>query len=143
VEQSGVYNNMKMRIKKIGFAVFLGAIFAASQTVASGAAGLLQAVDTDHDGTVDLAEAKTAAAGVFDRLERDHDGTLDARELKGRISAGQLAAADPDNDGTLTKEEYLAVVEKLFKAANRDGDDTLDAKEFGSKAGRALQQLVK
>jgi hypothetical protein len=73
----------------------------------------------------------------------DRDGTLDARELKGRLSAKELAAADPDHDGTLTKDEYLAVVEQRFKAANRDADDTIDAKEFGSKAGRALQRLIK
>jgi Ca2+-binding EF-hand superfamily protein len=42
-----------------------------------------QQLDSDHDGTVDLNEAKAAAAAVFDRLDRDHDGTLDRRELRG------------------------------------------------------------
>src|ERR1700722_431865 len=76
------------------------------------AAGLLQTLDTDHDGTVDLDEAKAAASAVFDRLDRDHDGTLDLRESRGHLSAKDLAAADPDHDGTLSKDEYLAIVEK-------------------------------
>jgi hypothetical protein len=75
---------MKKYIKQIGLAGALGLALVASQTIAGQAAGLLQTVDTDHDGTIDLPEAKAAAAAVFDRLETDKDGTLDARELKGR-----------------------------------------------------------
>jgi Ca2+-binding EF-hand superfamily protein len=103
----------------------------------------IQLIDTDNDGTVDLAEAKKAASATFDRLERDHDGTLDARELAGRLTPKELAAADPDHDGTLTKDEYLAVVEQRFNAADPDHDGTLDAGEFKTKAGRALLRLLK
>ena len=81
----------------------------------SGRTKLMQMLDTDNDGTVDLAEAKKAASALFDRLERDKDGTLDKRELARRLSAKELAAADPDHDGTLTKDEYLAVVEQRFR----------------------------
>ena len=80
----------------------------------SGRMNLIRMLDTDNDGTVDLAEAKKAASALFDRLERDKDGTLDKRELARRLSAKELAAADPDHDGTLTKDEYLAVVEQRF-----------------------------
>ena len=103
----------------------------------------VQAMDTDNDGTVDLAEAKKAGSDLFDKLDRDHDGTLDKRELAGRLSAKEFAAADPDHDGTLTKEEYLAVVEQRFNAANSDSDGTLDAKELAAKAGRSLLRLLK
>jgi Ca2+-binding EF-hand superfamily protein len=102
----------------------------------------VKALDTDNDGTVDLAEAKKAASNVFDQLDRDHDGTLDKRELAGRLSAKEFAAADPDHDGTLTKDEYLAVVEQRFNAANKDGDGTLEAKEFSTRAGRSLLRLL-
>jgi hypothetical protein len=78
----------------------------------------IRMLDTDNDGTVDLAEAKKAASALFERLDPDRDGTLDKRELAGRLSAKELAAADPDHDGTLTKDEYLAVVEQRFNAAN-------------------------
>jgi Ca2+-binding EF-hand superfamily protein len=98
--------------------------------------------DTDHDGTVDLAEAKKAAADVFDKLDTDKDGTLDIKELKGRLSRKAFNAADPDKDKTLSKDEYLALVEQSFKAADRDHDGTLDAAEFRTPAGRALLRLL-
>jgi hypothetical protein len=102
-----------------------------------------QMLDTDNDGTVDLAEAKKAASALFDKLERDHDGTLDKRELARRLTPKELAAADPDHDGTLTKDEYLALVEQRFSAADPDHDGTLDAKELNTKAGQALLRLLK
>jgi Ca2+-binding EF-hand superfamily protein len=104
---------------------------------------LLKTLDPDHDGTVDLAEAKSAASKLFDKLDRDHDGTLDKRELRGRLNAKDLAAADPDNDGTLDKNEFLALVEKRFNAANPDNDGTIDAKELKTAAGRSLARLLK
>src|SRR5215831_29922 len=103
---------------------------------------LLKTLDPDHDGTVDLAEAKSAASKLFDKLDRDHDGTLDKRELRGRLNE-DFAAADPDNDGTLDKNEFLALVEKRFNAANPDNDGTLDAKELKTAAGRSLARLLK
>jgi len=103
----------------------------------------IQGLDTDNDGTVDLAEAKKAASALFDKLDHDHDGTLERRELAGRLTAKELAAADTDHDGTLTKDEYLAVVEQRFNAANADRDGTLDAKELTTKAGQKLMRLLK
>src|SRR6516225_7707854 len=80
--------------------------------------GLLQKLDPDKDGTVDLAEAKDAASKLFDKLDRDHDGTLD-------------------------KNEFLAIVEKRFKAADPDNEGTIDAKELKAAAGRSLTRLLK
>jgi Ca2+-binding EF-hand superfamily protein len=121
----------------------LGGLVGSSTALAKPARGPHAALDTDNDGTVDLAEAKKAAGAVFDRLEKDRDGTLDRKELRGRLSAKELKAADPDNDGTLTKDEYLAVVEQRFKAADPDNDGTLSAAELKSKAGRSLMRLLK
>jgi Ca2+-binding EF-hand superfamily protein len=123
----------------------VGTLLAAGMPVSakSGHVNAIGLLDTDHDGTVDLAEAKAAASALFDRLERDKDGTLDKHELSRRLSAKELAAADPDHDGTLTKDEYLALVEQRFKAADPDHDGTLDAKELNSSAGRALLRLLK
>lgn len=122
----------------------LGAtLFAASETFAAGKkADPIKLLDTDNDGTIDLAEAKKAASALFDKLDPDHDGTLDLKELKGRVTRKELKEADPDNDGTLTKDEYLALVEKRFKAADPDNDGTVSAKEFKTKAGRALLLLL-
>jgi hypothetical protein len=112
-------------------------------TAKSNNANLIKMLDTDNDGTVDLAEAKKAASALFDRLERDKDGTLDKKELAGRLSAKELAASDPDKDGTITKDEYLAVVEQRFSAADPDHDGTLDAKELYTSAGASLVRLMK
>jgi hypothetical protein len=57
---------------------------------------LLAGLDTDHDGTVSLDEAKKAAEVMFGKLDRDYDGTLTGRELRGRLSAREFAAADAD-----------------------------------------------
>jgi Ca2+-binding EF-hand superfamily protein len=104
---------------------------------------LMSNLDKDHDGTIDMNEAKGAAATLFDHLDRDRDGTLTRHELSGRLSVRELGAADPDHDRTLSKEEYLAAVEQRFKAADTDNDGTLTASELRSKAGRALMRLVR
>jgi Ca2+-binding EF-hand superfamily protein len=103
----------------------------------------LAGLDTDHDGTVSLDEAKKAAETVFNKLDRDRDGTLTARELRGRLSAREFTAADTDKDGTLSKDEYLAVIEQRFKAADTDNDGTLTRRELRSKAGRQLLLLLR
>ena len=103
---------------------------------------IMQQLDPDNDGTVDLNEAKRVASALFDRLDRDRDGTLDRRELGGRLSRAEFIAANPDKDGTLSKDEYLRVVERRFRAANPDNDGTLDEKELRSRAGRALLRLL-
>ena len=99
-------------------------------------------LDTDNDGTVDLAEAKKAGGALFDRLDTDKDGTLDIKELHGRLSRRDFAAADPDKDKTLTKDEYLAAVERRFRAADADHDGSVSEAEFRTSAGRALLQLL-
>lgn len=109
----------------------------------SGTERTLKMVDTDKDGTIDLAEARAAAGHVFDGAETDKDGTVDAKELKGRLSKKDLKAADTDSDGTLDRKEYRALVEQRFKAADPDSDGTLDAKELKTPAGRSLLQLLK
>jgi EF hand domain-containing protein len=131
--------NMSIRGKTILTTLAITLIGAAPASSQS----LLKTLDPDNDGTVDLAEAKSAASKLFDKLDRDHDGTLDRRELRGRLNAKDFAAADPDTDGTLDKNEFLALVEKRFKAADPDNDGTIDAKELKSAAGRSLVPLLK
>jgi hypothetical protein len=104
---------------------------------------LLAGLDTDHDATVSLDEAKKAAEVMFDKLDRDHDGTVTGRELRGRLSAREFAAADANKDGTISKDEYLAVVEQRFKAADADNDGTLTRRELRTKAGRQLLRLLR
>lgn len=128
-----------MRVNIIPAAIFALALAAAPAFGASA----LKALDTDHDGTLDLNEVKAGATKVFEKLDVDKDGTLDQNELRGRIARKDWAAADPDNDGTLTQEEYLAATESAFKRADTDGDGTLDKKELATPAGQAVLRLAR
>jgi hypothetical protein len=123
--------------------VSLAGLLAFGGSPVTAGSGLPSGLDTDADGSVDLAEAKRAAEALFDKLDHDRDGTLDAKELRRRLSKGDLTAADLDKDGTLSKDEYLALVEKRFQAADVDHDGTLTAKELRSTSGRALLKLLK
>ncbi len=99
--------------------------------------------DLDHDGTLSLAEAKSAAAYRFDKLDHDHDGTLSRKELAKRVGASEFRQANADSDDTLDKAEYLKLVEDQFKAADKDGEGTLDTAEMASPAGKMLMSLLK
>ena len=132
--------------RMLGIAILAAILGTASMGHTPSAAatrGALHALDTDNDGTIDLAEAKAAASKLFDKLDRDHDGTLDGRELRGHMVSKEFAAADRDRDGTVDKKEYLAFVEKSFKAADRDHDGTVDAKELSSLRGLLLLRLLR
>ena len=107
-----------------------------------GRAESFAAIDSDHDGTIDQAEADNAASAMFDRLDSDHDGTLSRQELGHRVSAAEFAAADTDKDGALTKDEYLALVKRRFGAADSDRDGTLTSAEFRTRAGAQLRSLL-
>src|SRR4051794_8996066 len=79
---------------------------AEAQMRSSAKTSLMKRLDTDNDGTLDLAEVKKAAAAKFRRLDGDKDGTLDKKEAKAAgIGAKAFAAADPDKDGTLDEAE--------------------------------------
>ena len=138
---------MNRPLRTLGLASVLSIVCIFSQVSAGEAATSistsLKALDTDHDGTLDINEVKAAGAAVFDRLDRDHDGTLDARELKGHLSAKEFSAADTDHDGTVSKDEYLALVARRFEAATPTNDGTLGAKQLKSRSGRALLRLLK
>ena len=99
--------------------------------------------DLDHDGTLSLAEAKSAAAYRFDKLDHDHDGTLSRKELAKRVGAAEFKQANADNDDTLDKAEYLKLVEDQFKAADKDDEGTLSKAEMTSAAGKMLMSLLK
>jgi hypothetical protein len=133
-----------MITRRIAIFAALGVLFYPALPALPGSdRDLLAGLDTDHDATVSLDEAKKAAKVMFDKLDRDHDGTVTGRELRGRLSAREFAAADADKDGTISKDEYLAVVGQRFKAADTDNDGTLTRRELRSKAGRQLLLLLR
>jgi hypothetical protein len=103
----------------------------------------LKSWDTDHDGTMDLAEAKKAAQAQFDALDTDHDGTIDRNESVTLGGSASFIKADTDKDSTLDKTEYMNLVEADFKAADADHDGTVSELELSSPAGRSLARLLK
>jgi hypothetical protein len=120
-----------------GSATTIAPAQAASSTVQ------LKTWDTDHDGTLDLTEAKKAAEAKFGSLDTDHDGTLDPKEISSAaVHKMSFSKADLDKDGTLDKSEYLGLVETRFKAADTDNDGTISDAEFSTKAGQALARLL-
>lgn len=100
------------------------------------------AYDIDKDGTLDLAEVKSAAAAHFDELNPDNDDSLDEREAAPVLKGQEFRQADANGDGKVSKAEYLAYVERAFLLANPDKDATLDRKELASDAGQALLHLL-
>jgi Ca2+-binding EF-hand superfamily protein len=131
-------------------AFLLATVLAAGVTPAIGAPDatpkdeslVLSKIDTDHDGSVSLAEAKAAASAKFDALDTDKEGTLDASELTGILSPNAVKKADKDKDETLDKSEFLTLVEKMFEAADQDHDGTLNPAELSTDQGRALVSLL-
>jgi Ca2+-binding EF-hand superfamily protein len=103
----------------------------------------MRAFDIDKDGTLDLAEVKSAAAARFDELNPDQDDSLDEREAAPVLQGEAFRQADGNGDGKISKAEYLAYVERMFLLANPDKDGTLDRAELNSEAGRALMRLLR
>ncbi len=103
----------------------------------------MRAYDIDKDGTLDLAEVKSAAAARFDELNPDGDDKLDPKEAAPALPADAFRQADADGDGTVDKAEYLAYVERMFLRANPDKDGSLDRKELGTAAGQRLMRLLR
>ena len=102
-----------------------------------------RAYDIDKDGTLDLAEVKSAAAARFDELNPDADDSLDEREAAPVLQGQAFRQADANGDGKVSKAEYLAYVERMFLLANPDKDGTLDRAELASEAGQALLRLMR
>jgi Ca2+-binding EF-hand superfamily protein len=129
----------------VGF-VAVGLLAAAPfglQARADSATNFIGTWDSDHDGTLDLAEVNKAADAEFNKLDVDHDGTLDPKELGSRVTKAEFQAADKDHDGTLDKTEYESIVAARFHAADTDKDGTIDAKELRTTAGRRLSELLR
>ena len=99
--------------------------------------------DLDHDGSLDLAETKSAAAYEFNKLDVDHDGTLSRREVAGRVSGAEFKQANSDRDRTLDKAEDLKLVEQRFDAAAGGPDKTIQTADLSSSsAGKQMLELM-
>ena len=96
----------------------------------------MKVIDTDHDGTIDLAEAKKAGMAIFNATDKDKDGTIDRKE------GTAMMPADADKDGTVDKSEYEKAIEAAFKKADTENDGKVDEKELASPAGEDLRTMI-
>jgi len=103
----------------------------------------LRAFDIDKDGTLDLAEVKSAAAARYDELDPKLDDNMDQHQAASALRGAAFRQADTNHDSKLSKAEYLAYAERRFHATDHEGDGKLDHKELSSKAGQALMRLLR
>jgi Ca2+-binding EF-hand superfamily protein len=103
------------------------------------ASEVLKKYDLDRDGTVTIQEITKSAEAQFEALDGDHDGTLDKNEY---AKAKMSPADDPDNDGTIDKTEYMNALKKRFAAADKKHDGKLGTKELNSKEGHSLRLML-
>lgn len=105
---------------------------------------LMRAIDIDRDGTLDLAEAKSAAAKRYDDLNPELDDALDRQEATRRsLASATFRAADADRNGVVNKAEWLALVERRFQAADPDRDGTVSRAELRSDRGKSLARFLR
>jgi hypothetical protein len=106
--------------------------------------GVMRAFDLDRDGTLSLAETKSAAAKRYDDLDPDLDDSMTRDEAgKHKLGAAAFKTADANRDGKVSKAEWLALVERRFTDADPDHDGTLDAAELKTKPGKALSRFLR
>ena len=108
----------------------------------------IKIIDTDKDGTIDLAEVKAAAAAMFIKLDTGHDGIVGAKDLAGRMVTTEQLSQGPNpwmfwkTRVRYTKDQYLVLAETWFVAADVNDDGTVDAKELETAAGQQLLKLL-
>ncbi len=107
-------------------------------------ADAVKTLDTDNDGTLDLAECKAAGAAMFDKLDADKSTTLDQQELGDRATITMVATPQ----GRMlfqtrpSKDDYVGFIVKQFDRADPNHEGTLDAKELETEEGQALVKLL-
>ncbi len=132
-----------MKTASVAFAAMVlgAAAFAAHAQPVSGA-GLLDRLDTDHNGKITLEEATAARQTIFDRIDRNGDGTVDEMEIEmirqaiyDRAAAAEAAIGialrrlDKDGDGKVSTAEFGAQ-SLIFDLADRNGDGAVTPDEI-------------
>jgi hypothetical protein len=138
-----------MRYALLTFGLMLTTTALAADTGAPGGARNLQALDTDGDRQISLAEAQAGApelAARFGKMDANHDGYLSIDEVLGGRPAGDVlifrsmpedfAAADANADGQLSRTEAanMPVVSDLFEEMDSNADGQVTQAEIHQHA---------
>jgi Ca2+-binding EF-hand superfamily protein len=103
-------------------------------------AGPFGVFDTNHDGTVSLAELNAGLKARFAALDTDHDGMLNGDEAaveNDRLLDASTAATplfDWNGDGFIDFNEYSATWKSLFAQLDRNNDGVLTQSEANAAA---------
>ena len=93
---------------------------------------VMQALDTDRDGTLSAAELSAATANLK-KLDKNNDGKVDQEELRPDFVGGMIARMmerDENKDKKLSKEEAGERMEESFADADKNKDGGLDEAEL-------------
>jgi hypothetical protein len=113
-----------------------------SPASAMSGAEVLKEMNHDQDQTLEIPEVITAAAAMFNAINPDHDLTLEAAETKHILTAEEWKQFNADGDSTLELDEWLAIARARFKAADIGGTGKLTATELDTPAGQSLVRMI-
>ncbi|HWA10626.1 MAG TPA: EF-hand domain-containing protein [Opitutaceae bacterium] len=89
------------------------------------------AIDTDHNNAISLAEWEKASFALFRAADKNNDNSLDPSELGGTtITQDTFLLIDEDHNGRLSIAEFMRLRRAVFIAADIDRDDSLTFVEF-------------
>ena len=132
--------------RTVVFSLTVGTLLTAILPVSAKSRGtnLIRMLDTDNDGTVDLAEAKKAASGI---IRPGWKATRTARWINANWPGGCPPRSWPPPIPTTTVRSQETSILLSSSSASApptpDHDGTLDSRELNSAAGRALLRLLK
>ena len=100
--------------------------------------GPLARYDTNHDGTITLAEFDAVLKADFNALDRNHDGRLNGSEISAEND--RRAEADPSatllfdwkGSGFIDFTEFSAPMHTLFAQLDRNKDGVITQREADS-----------
>ncbi len=88
--------------------------------------GPLARFDTNHDGTISLAEMNAVLKADFDKVDRNHDGQLNGSEIsaendrRAEADANATLLFDWKGSGFVDFEEFAAPMHTLFAQLDRN-----------------------
>ena len=104
---------------------------AAKQSINS--ADLMEIIDLDGDGRIDIKEYRYRITDVYFFLDADKDGKLTVAEIQRGlpdVDPAVIAKADVNNDTTIDIYEFRYVLYKDFDVLDKNMDGSLDQQEL-------------
>lgn len=135
---------------KLAFAALLAGTAALTLPAAAREPARFDAMDTNGDGFIDMAEVTAAQDARFAEADANGDGALDAAEMaafhearkaeradrRGHRAAQRFEAVDTNKDGSISREEYDAAVKS--GESRREG---WRAKRHDKRQARMMERI--